>query len=93
VVATTELLSPMEVARLTLGDQLDDAGWRIGLLLMAMGVLHAVTLAAMPVLALIVNSTRAGRAVPRWIWVLLVIAAWELSSLPFLFAGLTFGSD
>jgi hypothetical protein len=93
VVATTELLSPMEVARLTLGDQLDDAGWRIGLLLMAMGVLHAVTLAAMPVLALIVNSTRAGRAVPRWIWVLLVIAAWELSALPFLFAGLTFGSD
>jgi hypothetical protein len=90
VVATIEPLSPLEVSRLTLAAQLGDAAERIGLLLVAMGVLHAITLVAIPLLALIVNSTRTARAVPRWIWIGIAVASWQLVGLLFLFATIVF---
>ena len=40
-----------------------------------MGILHAVTIIVLPVVALISNSTRVGRALPRWLVVLLLIAS------------------
>jgi hypothetical protein len=39
-----------------------------------MGILHAVTIIVLPVVALISNSTRVGRPLPRWLVVILVIA-------------------
>jgi len=38
-----------------------------------MGLLHALTIMALPVVALVSNSTRVGRALPRWLVVVIVI--------------------
>lgn len=59
---------------LTLAQQLENALVRIGGLLLVIGLLHAITIMVLPVVALVSNSTRAGRALPRWIVTLLVIA-------------------
>ncbi|HSP28462.1 MAG TPA: hypothetical protein VLN74_07930 [Ilumatobacteraceae bacterium] len=55
--------------------QLEDLGWRIGGLVLTMGLLHAATIMTLPVVALIANSTRRGRPLPRWLGVVLVIGA------------------
>ena len=39
-----------------------------------MGILHAVTIVVLPVVALVSNSTRVGRALPRWLVVTPVLA-------------------
>jgi hypothetical protein len=93
VLGTVEFLDPLEASRLTLGEQLEDAAIRIGGLLLTMGVLHAITLIALPLTALIVNSTRTGPKVPRWVWIIIIIGAWQLSGLPFLIGGVLFGSE
>jgi len=92
VVATIEPLSPAEVSQLTLAAELGTAAERIGLLLVAMGVLHALALVAMPVMALIVNATRTGSAVPRWIWIGLAVVSWQVFGLVSLFGGLVLGA-
>lgn len=51
----------------SLADQIADASIRLGGLLLLIGVLHAITLLALPLLALVNNSTRQGRALPRWL--------------------------
>jgi hypothetical protein len=58
----------------TVQSQIEDACIRLGGLVLVMGILHAVTIMVLPVVALISNSTRVGRALPRWLVVLLVIA-------------------
>lgn len=55
--------------------QLEDLGWRIGGLVLTMGLLHAATIMSLPVVALIANSTRRGRPLPRWLTVVLIIGA------------------
>lgn len=61
----------------SLGGQLQVAAVRIGGLLVVMGVLHAVTIVVLPFLALISNSTRTRRPLPKWLTVILIIgAAW-----------------
>ena len=57
----------------TLAGQLQVAATRIGGLLLTMGVLHGATIVVLPVLALVSNSTKAGRALPKWITVALVV--------------------
>ena len=71
-----------------LADQLAETTARVGGLLLAMGLLHAVTFLSIPVLALVHNSTQAGRPLPRWVTFLLVIvgAAIGLQLLPSLAA-------
>lgn len=48
--------------------QLEEAAVRFGGLLLTMGVLHAVALAAFPLVALVHNSTRRGRSLRRARW-------------------------
>lgn len=50
-----------------LGQQLEEAAIRFGGLLLAMGILHAATLVVLPLVALVHNSTRRGRALPGWL--------------------------
>ncbi len=50
-----------------LQEQLADAALRVGGLLLVMGVLHAVTLMVLPIVALVDNSTWRGRALPKWL--------------------------
>jgi len=58
----------------TVQAQIEDACIRLGGLVLVMGILHAVTIIVLPVVALISNSTRVGRPLPRWLVVILVIA-------------------
>lgn len=58
----------------TVGSQLQSAAERIGGLILVMGILHAVTIAVLPVVALVSNSTRRGRPLPKWLVVVLVLA-------------------
>ena len=46
---------------------------RVGGLLLIMGLLHAATIMVLPLVALVSNSTRVGRQLPRWVVVLLVV--------------------
>jgi hypothetical protein len=50
-----------------LPEQLSAASIRFGGLLLLLGVLHALTMAALPFVALVDNSTRRGRKLPRWL--------------------------
>jgi hypothetical protein len=54
--------------------QVEDMLQRVGGLLLIMGLLHAATIMTLPFIALVSNSTRVGRKLPRWVVVLLVLA-------------------
>lgn len=69
--------------QLLLAEQIQTAAARTGGLLLLLGLLHGVTLVVLPVLALIDNSTRAGKPLPRWLVVVLI-----LISLPIAFQAL-----
>lgn len=55
--------------------QLAAAAQRVGGLMLVLGLLHGATLAALPVVALIGNSTRAERPLPKWIVVTMIAGA------------------
>jgi hypothetical protein len=57
----------------TLGAQVQAAAQRIGGLILVIGILHAVTITVLPVVALVSNSTRLGRPLPKWLVVVLVL--------------------
>lgn len=72
ILMTAELdvgTSPVLVA-----EQIQSACERIGGLVLIMGVLHGATIVVLPVVALISNSTRVGRALPKWLVMILVVA-------------------
>jgi protein-S-isoprenylcysteine O-methyltransferase Ste14 len=50
-----------------LAQQLHEASVRLGGLLLTMGLLHALALVVLPIVALVHNSTRRGRPLPRWL--------------------------
>jgi hypothetical protein len=56
-----------------IAEQVEDMSWRVGGLVLTMGLLHAATIMTLPVIALVSNSTRVGRKLPRWVVVLLVV--------------------
>lgn len=62
-----ELAVAARPASLDLAQQLHEAAVRVGGLLLLMGVLHALTLFALPFVALIHNSTRRRRPLPTWL--------------------------
>ena len=60
-----------------LAEQLGQAVGLTGGLLIIMGLLHAVTVMLLPFVALISNSTRAGKPLPKWLSIVLTVgAAW-----------------
>ena len=75
-------------------EQVQSAGERLGVLVLIMGLLHAATIIVLPVVALVSNSTRAGRALPRWLVIVLAfvgigLGLQVLMSLLGLLAGLS----
>lgn len=68
----------------TVQGQVEAACVRVGGLLLVMGLLHAVTIMVLPVVALVSNSTRVGRALPRWLVILLALAGVVLAMQGFL---------
>jgi hypothetical protein len=90
ILLTVKFLAPRDEPLLVWSEQLGDASIRIAGLLLTMGMLHAITLVALPLLALIVNSTRTGSRVPRWIWLLLIVGgilAWQFAGIPIALIG------
>lgn len=73
---------------IVLADQLEATSVRVGGLLLAMGLLHAIAFMYIPLLALIHNSTRTGKPLPRWVTVFLILIglAIGLQVLPALLA-------
>jgi len=75
------------------GQQVENLCWRVGGLVLTIGLLHAATIMTLPVVALISNSTRVGRSLPRWLVVVLVLIGCPLglftvwSLIGFLVAG------
>jgi hypothetical protein len=78
VLMTTQFEFEVGVARrpasLDLAQQLHEAAIRFGGLLLLMGVLHALTIAALPFVALVHNSTRRHRPLPPWLRIAGMIA-------------------
>ena len=73
ILLTTDLgfgRSTIDVAQ-----QIEDLCWRVGGLVLTMGLLHAATIMALPAVAMISNSTRVGRSLPRWLVVMLALIA------------------
>lgn len=54
-------------ASLDLAQQMQEAAIRFGGLLLLIGILHTLTLFALPFVALVHNSTRRRRPLPRWL--------------------------
>ena len=54
-------------------EQVENLFARVGGLVLTMGLLHAATIMTLPMVALVSNSTRVGRKLPRWIIAILVI--------------------
>lgn len=71
------LTANFDLERSTIGvaEQLEDLGVRIGGLVLTMGLLHAATIMTLPVVALIANSTRRGRPLPRWLSVVVYLGS------------------
>lgn len=85
ILMTTELSAAgARVSGDLLAEQLSTAAARLGGLLLVLGVLHAATLVVLPAVALVHNSTRLGRALPRWLVVVLALAGivigWQVVS-------------
>jgi hypothetical protein len=76
----------------TIASQVESALSRVGGLLLVMGALHAITIMALPAIALVSNSTRVGRALPRWFVIVLAligagVGIQLLTMLPLLLGG------
>ena len=54
-------------------EQIEELLQRVGGLLLTMGLLHAATIMTLPLIALVSNSTRVGRKLPRWVVGILVL--------------------
>ncbi len=73
VLVTLRLAAPVSYRLFDAADQVEEAAARIGGLLLAMGLLHAATLVAIPLVGLVFNTTKAGRKLPRWVVIGLAI--------------------
>jgi hypothetical protein len=73
ILVTAEFQFADSLANDRLAEQLAGASVRLGGLLLVLGVLHATTLFALPLMAFVHNATRADTALPRWIWLLLIL--------------------
>ena len=90
ILVTTEFDFADRLVDGRVADQLGDAAIRVGGLLLTLGLLHATTLFLLPLIALVDNSTRRGRAVPRWIWLLLIVIVTQI--LPLVAVVVAFGA-
>lgn len=71
ILLTVQLDADLQSSNLLAG-QLADTSGRVAGLVLLIGMLHAVTIGALPLLALVSNSTRMNTTLPRWIVWLLV---------------------
>ena len=83
VLSTVRMSSPDAYSLWHIGEQIQQGSFRIGGLLILMGLLHAAALVAMPLIGLVFNATRRGRKLPRWVTLILItVAAQAALSLP-----------
>ncbi|MDJ0960458.1 MAG: hypothetical protein QNJ88_07350 [Acidimicrobiia bacterium] len=86
ILMTTRFAAPATFVRFEAAAQIKEAAMRTGGLLLSMGILHALALVSLPLIAFVFNSGRCGTKLPRWVVVLVVAAAIGiLSALPSVF--------
>ena len=78
LLVTVRLVEPSVYAAWSIGQQGQESALRIGGLLLVMGLLHGATLVVMPLVGLVFNATRAGRKLPRWVNVILILVAAQI---------------
>ncbi len=89
ILLSTQFSFGIESSSDVLADQLHDAAQRLGGMLLLVGVLHALTIGVLPFVALVDNSTRTGRPLPRWMIVVgIIVAIQVLPMFPTLVVGL-----
>ncbi len=84
ILVTADFDRPL-AASLGVGEQLGEATSRIGGLLLAMGLLHAVTILVLPLVGLVFTAGWRQKQLPRWVNILLLIvgvatAGWVLQT-------------
>jgi hypothetical protein len=72
VLVTTQF-GPEAGVSLAVAEQVHEAAQRLGAELLLIGLLHAMTMMALPLVALVSNSTRSSRKLPRFAVALIVI--------------------
>lgn len=75
VLLTARFEAPVSYIVPQLGLQIYEGLARVAGLLLAMGLLHGITFTVLPLVALVFNSTRARRSLPRWVTFLVVIGS------------------
>ena len=76
ILVSSTFEAPSSYLRGRVGEQLQEALVRVADLLLTMGLLHAVTFMALPLVALVFNTTRTNEKMPRWVvWLLVASAA------------------
>ena len=75
VTTGTRFEAPLSYVAGSAAGQLEEVALRVGGLLLLLGVLHALLIMALPVQSLVVNTTRAGAKLPKWLVFVLVLAA------------------
>lgn len=85
VLVTMRFAAPVSYHLHAVADQVEEVAARMGGLLLAMGLMHAVTLMALPLIGLVFTSTRRNAKLPRWVAIVLAVAgaflAWEAVGL------------
>jgi len=72
-VLLTTRFEPDATWTLALPEQMQEASERLGAEMLLIGLLHAVTMMALPLVALVSNSTRQSKKLPRFATVLIVL--------------------
>lgn len=94
ILMTTNFTAPASYRLFLIGDQIEQMTDRVGGMLLVMGLLHAVMLMSLPLVALVYNTTRRGRSLPRWVTILLFVAGAGIAlQLPGLFGLVISGGE
>lgn len=75
MVTMTVAWAPPTPADATAAAQLEQVAARMGGLLLAMGLLHATTFLALPLVGVVRTAATTGRPMPWWVWVLIAVIA------------------
>lgn len=95
ILLTTELDFATLGSSEVLAGQVQQAAARLAGFMLVMGLLHAATLMVLPMVALLDNSTRVARPLPRWIVIGIILAgtAGALLAIPILIGLIVAGTS
>jgi hypothetical protein len=75
ILVTARLAAPASYVLHAVGSQIEEAAARIAGLLLVMGLLHAATMTALPIVALVRTATNRGAQLPRWVTLMVIVGS------------------